>query len=72
MIGLVDRPKVRRAREESSVSAEISADLKAANVLASRDEPLKSGKVVRNFQVEPGLHADFAQMNGQLHVAAGP
>jgi transposase-like protein len=67
---LVLRPTNRRPKEESSVVAEISAELRSAKVLATKDEQLESGKVVRSYHVEAGLEADFAQLNSALHVAA--
>jgi hypothetical protein len=52
------------------VVAEISGELRQANILASKYDPLDSGKVVRNFDIEPGLQADFAQLNSKLHVTS--
>lgn len=66
----VMRPKPIRVREGSSVVSEISSVLRHANILASPTEPLESGLVVRHYRVGDGLEADFAQMNGALHVAA--
>jgi hypothetical protein len=67
---LVQRPRHRRAREESSVVSEISAVLRSAQILAKGGEALGTGKVLRGFAIEPGLEADFAQLNGALHVAS--
>lgn len=68
--GLVTRRKAPRSRDGSTVVAEISAELRGAEILASRDDELQSGKVIRNFPIGDGLEADFAQLNGQFHVAA--
>ncbi len=70
MKSLVLRPTRRRSREDSAIVSEISAELRAAQILATKDETLTSGKVVRNFHIEPGLEADFAQLNSSLHVAS--
>ncbi len=67
---LITRRKAPRTRDGSTVVAEISAELRGAEILASRDEELQSGKVLRNFRIGDGLEADFAQLNGQFHVAA--
>jgi hypothetical protein len=67
---LIARPKSKRTKEEQTVVAEISAVLKTADVLATKEEPLESGKVVRGFEVEGGLEADFVQLNSQFHVAS--
>jgi hypothetical protein len=67
---LIARPKRKRTKEEHTIIAEISAELRAAEVLASKEEPLESGKVVRGYEVEEGLEADFAQLNSQFHVAS--
>jgi len=68
--GLVTRRRAPRTRDGSTVVAEISAELRGAEILAGRDDKLQSGKVLRNFQIGAGLEADFAQLNGQFHVAA--
>ncbi|GAA0671681.1 hypothetical protein FHT00_001856 [Sphingomonas insulae] len=67
---LVARRRAPRSRDGSTVVAEISAELRGAEILAGRDDELRSGKVIRNFRVADGLEADFAQLNGQFHVAA--
>ena len=67
---LVTRRRAARSRDSSTVVAEISATLRGADILAGREEDLESGKVIRNFHVGDGLEADFAQLNGQFHVAA--
>ena len=67
---LIARPKPKRTKEEQTVVAEISAALRTADVLGSKDELLESGKVIRGFEVEDGLEADFVQMNSQFHVAS--
>jgi hypothetical protein len=67
---LVSRPRERVARDAPAVVSAISAELKSAAILAGRDETIDSGKVVRGYRVEPGLEADFAQLNARLHVAA--
>lgn len=64
------RPKVRRQKEDPSIVAEISAELRSAQILASKKDQIGSGKVVRNYQIEAGLEADFAQLNSKLHVAS--
>lgn len=66
----VMRPKRTGVREGPSVVSEISSVLRHANILAAPDEPLESGLVVRHYQIGDGLEADFAQMNGALHVAS--
>ena len=67
---LVTRHRSSRGRDGSSVVAEISAELRGAEILAGRDDQLHSGKVMRNYKIGDGLEADFAQLNGQFHVAA--
>lgn len=67
---LVRRPKRSRRIDGSSVVSEISAVLRKANVLATRDDPLESGLVFRGYRIGDGLEADFAQQNSQFHVAA--
>lgn len=67
---LIQRPRKRRVRDDSSVVAEISAELRRAQILAKGTDTLGTGKVLRGFAIEPGLEADFAQMNGRLHVAS--
>ncbi len=68
---LVRKPVVARARRESSVATEIAAEFRAAHILASKSQDIKSGLVVRDYVVDPdaGLSADFALKNGQLHIA---
>jgi hypothetical protein len=70
MKSLVLRPAPRRLKEDSAIVSEISAELRSAQVLATKEETLTSGKVVRNYHIEPGLEADFAQLNSSLHVAS--
>jgi hypothetical protein len=70
MRALVERPRERVVRDGSSVVSAISAELRSAAILAARDETIDSGKVVRGYHVEPGLEADFAQLNARLHIAA--
>lgn len=67
---LVERPRQKRVREEPQVVSEISAELRAAHILAARDDRLDSGKVLRAYEIEPGLEADFVQLNSALHVAS--
>jgi hypothetical protein len=67
---IVIRPRRTRRGDDPSVVAEIASVLRSAEILASRDETLESGKVVRNFEIGGGLAADFAQRNAKLHVAA--
>jgi hypothetical protein len=67
---LVARPKRHRSTDSSSVVAEISATLRHAKVLATKDDNLDSGLVFRSYKVGDGLEADFAQMNSRFHVAA--
>lgn len=67
---LVSKPRVSRHREASTVVAEISAVLRNAEILGSKDENLETGKVFRNYPVSGELEADFAQMNSCFHVAA--
>lgn len=64
------RPKGKRQKEDASIVAEISAELRAAQILATKKDQIGSGKVVRNYQVDAGLEADFAQLNSKLHVAS--
>ena len=66
----VMRPKRSSRTEGPSVVAEISSVLRHAKILASPKEPLDSGLVVRNYLIGDGLEADFAQLNGKLHVAS--
>lgn len=67
---LVLKPRVARSRESSTVTAEISAVLRNADILGTKDETMDSGKVFRNYPVSHELEADFAQLNSCLHVAA--
>lgn len=67
---LVTRPRRERSKDGSSVVSEISADLRKAKVLASRDDELDSGLVFRGYHISDGLEADFAQHNSRFHVAA--
>lgn len=67
---LISRPKRTRRSDGSSVVSEISAVLRKANVLATRDDQLDSGLVFRGYKIGDGLEADFAQQNSQFHVAA--
>jgi hypothetical protein len=67
---LISRPTRKRTKEEQTVVAEITSALRTAEVLAAKEEPLESGKVVRGYEVEAGLEADFVQLNSQFHVAA--
>lgn len=67
---LVLKPRSARHRENSTVVAEISAELRKATILATRDETIDSGKVMRNYAISEELEADFAQLNSQFHVAA--
>ena len=66
---VVLKPSRKRVRDDTSIVAEISADLRSAHILAGKDESLGSGKVLRGFPIESGLAADFAQLNAKLHVA---
>lgn len=65
----VAKPKSRRQRDGSSIAGEISATLRHAEILASKDDVLESGKVFRNYPVTHDLDADFAQLNSSFHVA---
>jgi hypothetical protein len=67
---LVARPRRARRVDGSSVVSEISAELRKAKVLASREDSIESGLVFRGYNVGNGLQADFAQQNSQFHVAA--
>lgn len=67
---LVERPKRKRASDFHSVSSEIATVLRSANILATNDDNLESGKVFRHFTIEDGLVADFVQRNSRLHVAS--
>ncbi len=66
----IRRPKFKKSKSDPTIISEISAELKTASILAGRNEPLGSGKVVRGYQIEGGLEADFAQLNSRLHVAS--
>ncbi len=66
----VMRPKRSSRTEGPSVVAEISSVLRRAKILATPKEPLDSGLVVRNYVIGDGLEADFAQLNGKLHVVS--
>jgi hypothetical protein len=68
---LVRRPRSPRKRNETSISSEIAASFRSADILSSQGETLESGKVVRNYVIdqEAGLDADFALQNGALHLA---
>ena len=68
---LVARPKRSRKVHESTVASEIAASFKKADILGSPGEDLKSGRVIRNVDVDEGtgLYADFALQNGSLHIA---
>jgi hypothetical protein len=65
----VAKPKPRRQRDSSSIAGEISSDLRNAEILASKDDLLESGKVFRNYPVTQELDADFVQLNSAFHVA---
>ena len=68
---MVMRPKVSRDRPKSTrINTEIARQLKGVQALATQEESLDSHKVVRDLLVEDDLHADFAQRNGVLRVAA--
>ena len=67
---LVTKRRVARVRDGSTVTAEISAVLRKAEILGSKDDPMESGKVFRNYRVSHELEADFAQLNSAFHVAA--
>jgi hypothetical protein len=68
---LIARPRARRERSSTSIAAEVLRDFKAKNILAAADEGIESGRVVKNFSVDPveGLTADFAIQNGHLNLA---
>lgn len=68
---LVARPKVPRRPRETSIASEIASVFRSALILSAPNEPLESGKVIRNFTVDQGtgLVADFALQNGYLHLA---
>jgi hypothetical protein len=68
---LVTRPKLAEIKFRTTrINTEIAKQLRKVKVLAAKDEPLHTHKVVRNYLVEDELHADFAQMNGVLRCAA--
>ncbi|RUW61572.1 DUF3037 domain-containing protein [Mesorhizobium sp. M7A.F.Ca.US.008.03.1.1] len=67
---IIARPSSRKPKEDTSIVAEISADLRRAKILATKEDTLATGKVVRNYRVDVGLEADFAQLNSRLHVAS--
>lgn len=64
------RPKVKRQKDDTSIVAEISSELRSAQILATKNDVIGSGKVVRNYHIDAGLEADFAQLNSKLHVAS--
>jgi hypothetical protein len=64
------RPVRKRMKDEPTIVAEISAELRAAQILATKKDTIGSGKVFRNYEIEAGIEADFAQLNSKLHVAA--
>jgi hypothetical protein len=66
---LVKRPKRQKHIDGPSVVSEISSVLRTAKLLATPKDRLDSGLVFRNFRVDDGLEADFAQKNGRYHVA---
>jgi hypothetical protein len=68
---LVARPKTVRKARETSLATEVANSFRSADILSSQGEPLESGKVVRNYVVDPdaNLVADFALKNGSLHFA---
>ncbi|MEL6684935.1 MAG: DUF3037 domain-containing protein [Pseudomonadota bacterium] len=68
---LVARPKAVRKSRETSLATEVANSFKSADILSVHGEPLESGKVVRNYVVDPdaNLVADFALKNGSLHFA---
>lgn len=68
---LVARPKAVRRSRETSLATEVANSFKSADILSSQGEPLESGRVVRNYVVDPdaNLIADFALKNGSLHFA---
>lgn len=67
---VVLRPPRPKSKEEPSIVSEISPELRSAHILAGKNDQLGSGKMMRGFQIENGLEADFAQLNSKLHVAA--
>jgi hypothetical protein len=67
---LVAKPRRARRADGSSVVSEISAELRKAKVLASKDDTIESGLVFRSYDIGDGLQADFAQQNSKFHVAA--
>lgn len=68
---LIERPRAVRRSRETGLATEIANSFKSAAILSSPGETLESGKVVRNFVVDPdaNLVADFALRNGALHFA---
>ncbi|MEP9349369.1 hypothetical protein [Xanthobacter sp. KR7-225] len=64
------RPARKRSKDETTIVAEISAEFRAAQILATKKDNIRSGKVFRNYEIEAGIEADFAQLNSKLHVAA--
>lgn len=69
---LVAVPKREKGETKSRVNTEMAADFRKANILASAEEGLVHGKVLRNYTVDDseGLVADFALKNGKLHVTS--
>jgi len=67
---LIVKPRAVRHSEGSSVVAEITRELRRADILASKYDQIESGKVFKNYTVSPELEADFAQLNSAFHVAA--
>lgn len=67
---MIIKPRVIRHPDNSTVVAEISRELRKADILASKDDQMESGKVFRGYAISPELEADFAQLNSAFHVAA--
>ncbi len=69
---LVALPAKERPDTKSRINTEIARELSRAKALASGEEGIEDGKVVRNFVIDEneGLQADFALKNGRMHVAS--
>lgn len=63
------RPKVQTIRQ-TKLTKEIKDWLKGAKAFSTRVEDLSKHLVVQNYPIDPAadLYADFALMNGKLHV----
>ena len=70
MNALVEKPRRETKPKSTTINTEIAQHFKRQRILAQSNELIYSHKVVRDFQIEDQLKADFALQNGALHVTA--